>query len=613
MRQNENKWEEIKSQLGNYDLLDRYINANGLKFYILKAKTIGLEEGKYFPKYYLHFILLPKIYFDERKALDWYFAITEQAATMSKMESYLDKYIDEYGKAYCYRKADEFKKYEDVDSEIIENQKNRKSSDLVVDINNFNSYKPEMIGGQLVSIGNHDKKARNEDRVKYELLKISKQNINHDQYTPEYLAEIIFCGNELLDAMSFQLSEDEYIQQNTTWITSKGRIYFDELGKNSKVAKTPSPKHDIFIVHADEDKAFTEAISKQLQKIFNIPDNRIFAASDSRSIPSGKQWYGHIVEAHKSSKTGIVLLTPNSIDRLWVNFEVGGFVLRDAHPPISICCSRETEEKIAFPISGLQYRKFFEKDDRNAIIGEIAALLGCPKPTFDDTELENTLGLIRHSLKSSHEIEILLNSPQPVPPFYTQVMNSNFIFLSVRINNKTDTRLSVEYIYLSTEESGGSIRFYHMPFKEPAYLDGGSIKPLKPFVDEILPRNNIQFYTRFQSPLTNNLGNEHEERFYCLALIMSDGTEYRSNQVKIPFLYYERTPGVGERHKINTPDGSRLYHGCPAYDSASDRIIYDSTKIGKNHDVDGLLDDFNRRNNQKKVLADMGIRGPQVR
>ncbi len=219
--------------------------------------------------------------------------------------------------------------------------------------------------------------------------------------------------------------------------------YYDDMTNTSKNDIKSPYRYDIFIVHADEDKDFTEAFGKQIQKIFNIPSDRIFTASDSKSIPLGEQWYSYIVDAHKFSKIGIVLLTPNSVSRPWVNFEVGGFVLRNTSSPISICCCKETVDKIEFPISGLQYRKLYDKSDREAIIEKLAKLLECPKPTYNDSEFEQIISNIRLlPPKINHEVLVrawIGDRPTHVSPSF----NKNDYYW-MEITNKSTTPLHIE-------------------------------------------------------------------------------------------------------------------------------------------------------------------------
>jgi hypothetical protein len=49
----------------------------------------------------------------------------------------------------------------------------------------------------------------------------------------------------------------------------------------------------------------------------------IFVSSDLRSIPSGKPWIGEIVRAIETAKAVLVLLTPESVNLRWINFEAG--------------------------------------------------------------------------------------------------------------------------------------------------------------------------------------------------------------------------------------------------------------------------------------------------
>jgi len=449
---------------------------------------------------------------------------------------------------------------------------------------------------------NNDKFKANVDATKQlrnSIIKKIAEKLNRNEpYSSIHYQEIVFDKES--DRIAFQ-SHWLYLRDVDLLDTESANgflqathhfwEYYDDI--TSPFSASSAYRYDIFLVHAAEDQEFTDAISKQFQNIFGLKPDRVFAASNSKSIRSGNPWYSHIVEAHKSSKVGVVLLTHNSAKRPWVNFEVGGFVLRNNNPPISICCCKDALDKIEFPISGLQFKKLYEKNDRDAIIEELSVALDLPKLTYSDEAFVGTIDKIRSASFSENEVDIMLDSSGP--SFYTQLMHSNFTFIALRINNKTNIQLEIENIFLEVQTEGGWIKLYHIPFVEPAYFKNNKILPYSKYETTIPPRNNIRFFSRFQSAISQLVGSGNEDRVFRVTLIMSDGKRYSSDEIVIKFIYYERAPLVGEKNLFDAGRVDCLIAGCPDYSNSYDKIIFDDSIIGKNHDAYALIEEFKSR------------------
>lgn len=82
-------------------------------------------------------------------------------------------------------------------------------------------------------------------------------------------------------------------------------------------------KSKVFLSHIHEDKAIAITIAKYLEQAFSRAIE-IFVSSDGTSILLGDKWLDRIEENLKSSSILIVLASPNSVPRPWINFEAGG-------------------------------------------------------------------------------------------------------------------------------------------------------------------------------------------------------------------------------------------------------------------------------------------------
>ena len=87
----------------------------------------------------------------------------------------------------------------------------------------------------------------------------------------------------------------------------------------------------VFISHIYEERASAAVLERYLRTAFK---NQIvtFAAFDKESIGGGKKWFTNIVEHLTKSDVVLVLVSPESRRRPWINFEALGHLPDADHP-----------------------------------------------------------------------------------------------------------------------------------------------------------------------------------------------------------------------------------------------------------------------------------------
>jgi hypothetical protein len=109
--------------------------------------------------------------------------------------------------------------------------------------------------------------------------------------------------------------DDEFFYRgpfNAT-ITDEGRSHWD---------RSEEPKTAVFISHIGEEKAVALRLQTLIQTAFSnaFP---VFVSSDPASLGGGEEWYHHILDNLAKAKVVLVLLSPESADKQWINFEAG--------------------------------------------------------------------------------------------------------------------------------------------------------------------------------------------------------------------------------------------------------------------------------------------------
>jgi hypothetical protein len=81
-------------------------------------------------------------------------------------------------------------------------------------------------------------------------------------------------------------------------------------------------KPTVFISHASTDADFANALKQEIDKVF-ANGVIVFCTSSPGAISAGTDWLGQIEQTLESAKAVIAIVTPVSIDRPWLWFEVG--------------------------------------------------------------------------------------------------------------------------------------------------------------------------------------------------------------------------------------------------------------------------------------------------
>lgn len=115
---------------------------------------------------------------------------------------------------------------------------------------------------------------------------------------------------------------------------------------------------NVFISHITEEAEVARIMKEWIESTF-LGQHEVFVSSDSESIPAGTKWLDEITKAITNSKIILLLCSPGSINRPWINFEAGCGWARSI-PVIPICYGGLTRGKLPPPINALQALDFDE-------------------------------------------------------------------------------------------------------------------------------------------------------------------------------------------------------------------------------------------------------------
>lgn len=143
-----------------------------------------------------------------------------------------------------------------------------------------------------------------------------------------------------------------------------------------------------------------------------------FVSSDPESIAMGGKWLEDITHGLKNCVIEIVLASPQSVKRPWINFEAGAGWVRDI-PVIPICHSGMTPDTLPAPLSSLQAALASDQEQMERVLAVLAKKLECKMP--QDTDCSEFIEQVRRFEEESRQLSVaqtdaLLTNPDGFAP-----------------------------------------------------------------------------------------------------------------------------------------------------------------------------------------------------
>ena len=168
----------------------------------------------------------------------------------------------------------------------------------------------------------------------------------------------------------------------------------------------------VFISHISEEAPLALTLKEWIERTF-LGQWMVFVSSDPDSIPAGKRWLDEIDSALDSAKVLVILCSPASIKRPWINFEAGcGWIKRV--PIVPICHSGLTKSRLPMPLSLYEGLDIDESNFAQTLFNSLASYLGVKcLPQIDYSAFRNELStaLTKVSLSSETSAEAAFEPP----------------------------------------------------------------------------------------------------------------------------------------------------------------------------------------------------------
>jgi len=144
-------------------------------------------------------------------------------------------------------------------------------------------------------------------------------------------------------------------------------------------------KKRLFISHISEERAVAELVKSVLGRDF-LGLLEVFVSSDTQSIAAGEEWLRSIERALRDCTIFVILCSPESIRRPWINFETGAAWMREI-PIVPVCHAGLFPPDLPMPLSLKQGIVLNDVDGLRRFYARIAKVLECDTPSRDFSQL----------------------------------------------------------------------------------------------------------------------------------------------------------------------------------------------------------------------------------
>lgn len=211
------------------------------------------------------------------------------------------------------------------------------------------------------------------------------------QYVSSVRASVEDASDKDIVASVMVLYEDEFVNigrySGSTLIPydpREGASYF--YGRDFQCTPRPrarrrqqelagSSRHGIFLSHISDERPLALRLKTFLEKSL-VPAVPIFVSSDYESIQSGEDWYQAILAGIRRSEVVVSILSPESIERRWINFEAG-IGIGQYSRVIPVVWRGLQKGVIGLPLGQLQARELAYERGMNALLATIGTICHC--------------------------------------------------------------------------------------------------------------------------------------------------------------------------------------------------------------------------------------------
>jgi hypothetical protein len=178
----------------------------------------------------------------------------------------------------------------------------------------------------------------------------------------------------------------------------------------------------IFISHIAEESDIALALKDLIMSSF-LGMIDVFVSSDYASISLGNKWLDDITKALKNCAVEIIICSPVSVEKQWINFEAGSGWIKEI-PVIPLCHSGLEPAGLPIPLKLLQGAKATEEKSIKSLLWRLANAIEANVPNNDVSNFTNTVRDFELKYNFEQNSKQLRKDPTPQKHYFIVAKHS---------------------------------------------------------------------------------------------------------------------------------------------------------------------------------------------
>jgi hypothetical protein len=170
----------------------------------------------------------------------------------------------------------------------------------------------------------------------------------------------------------------------------------------------------VFVSHISEEQKLASLLRDSIQEHF-LGGVDVFVSSEMKSLPPGRKWLEEISSKLIVARLMIVICSPYSVGRPWVNFEAGAGWIKNIDI-IPLCHSGMIPETLPLPLNMLQALKGADANELASMYRSVSEIAGLKVPNVDLVDLSTKIKRFEEWYGSEYDILMQLRRIREIWP-----------------------------------------------------------------------------------------------------------------------------------------------------------------------------------------------------
>jgi hypothetical protein len=201
----------------------------------------------------------------------------------------------------------------------------------------------------------------------------------------------------------------------------------------------------VFVSHITEEKELAYLVKDFISTAF-LELIEVFVSTDENSISLGEKWLENITNSLKECFIEIIICSPKSVERPWINFEAGAGWIRGI-PVIPLCHSGIHPDTLPMPLNLLQGANLNSVSELRLLLPILAKAIDSSVPNFDFSDFAEKVKIFEEKYTFWNECNNCFSILKKYSgPAYSELFSGNSINFLIKETEKEEFYKIIQFL-----------------------------------------------------------------------------------------------------------------------------------------------------------------------